>query len=113
MKKHRFILSLILCSICLFTQNPQISANESGPAVPDEWTVEDAVRFAIANSPDTAVARQRINAAHAAVQQAQAAFYPQLDLGASYAQTDNPMHSFGNILNQGVFDQSIDFNEKL
>ncbi|MCL7488084.1 MAG: TolC family protein [Desulfobulbaceae bacterium] len=83
----------------------------SNPPVPEEWTPENAVAYALANNPDTAIARQRIAIARAAVQEANAAFYPRLDLNASYQQTNNPMYSFGNILNQGVFDDTIDFND--
>lgn len=108
---HRFIVIVICFSICIVFESASISASEEAPVVPDEWTVEEAVTFAIANSPDTAITRQRISAAHATVEQATAAFYPQVDLGASYGQTNNSMYSFGNILNQGVFDQSIDFND--
>jgi outer membrane protein TolC len=39
-----------------------------------------------------------------------AAFYPQVSLVAQYGQTNNPMYSFGNILNQRAFSPDIDFN---
>jgi outer membrane protein TolC len=44
------------------------------------------------------------------VDQVKASYYPQIGLNAEYTQTNNPMYSFGNILNQRQFDQSIDFN---
>jgi len=81
------------------------------PDTPTSWTAESAVQFALANSPDTSIIRQRITAARATVEEANAAFYPQLDLSASYGRTNNPMYSFGNILNQGVFDNTINFND--
>lgn len=87
------------------------AAAEITSPVPDPWTPENAVRYALAHNPDTAITRQRIAAAEAVVQQAYAAFYPRLDLNASYQQTNNPMYSFGNILNQGVFNDTIDFND--
>ena len=108
---HRFIVSVCCFVIFMGTACASISAREGGPVVPDEWSVEEAVGFALANSPDTAITRQRIHAAQATVEQATAAFYPRVDLGVSYGQTNNPMYSFGNILNQGAFDQSIDFND--
>jgi outer membrane protein TolC len=83
---------------------------EGTPIIPDHWTPENAVRFALANNPDTAITRQRIAAAQAGVQEAKAVFYPRLDLHASYLQTNYPMYSFSNILNQGVFDEDINFN---
>ena len=75
------------------------------------WTVQGAVRFAHDNSPDAQAALQRIAAAEAAVKHSQAAFYPQVSLQAEYTRTNTPMYSFGNILNQGAFDNSIDFND--
>lgn len=77
---------------------------------PPNLTVQDAVRFGLNNSPDTKAAAQRIVAAAADMDRARAAFYPQLDLSAGYDRTNNPMYSFGNILNQGLFTDEIDFN---
>ena len=108
---HRLFFIAFYCSIFLINGIASASSQEDQPVIPNEWTVEEAVLFAIANSPDTAITKQRINAARASVQQASAAFYPQVDIGASYGQTNNPMYSFGNILNQGAFDASIDFND--
>lgn len=83
---------------------------DSSSAQPTIWTAHQAVRFALTHSPDSQVATQRIEAAKAIVNQVKASYYPQIGLSAEYAQTNNPMYSFGNILNQGQFDQSIDFN---
>ena len=79
-------------------------------AQPAIWTARQAVHFALTHSPDSQVATQRIEAAKAMVNQVKASYYPQIGLNAEYTQTNNPMYSFGNILNQGQFDQSIDFN---
>ncbi|WP_028582488.1 TolC family protein [Desulfogranum japonicum] len=75
------------------------------------WTIQEAVGFAHTHSPDAQAAMQRIANAEAFVQKSQAAFYPQVTLQAEYARTNNPMYSFGNILNQGAFNNSIDFND--
>ena len=83
---------------------------DSSSAQPTIWTARQAVHFALTHSPDSQVATQRIEAAKAMVNQVKASYYPQIGLSAEYAQTNNPMYSFGNILNQGQFDQSIDFN---
>ncbi len=87
------------------------------PAIGDEtgkdsgrWTPKEAVTFALKNSPDSRIAAQRINAASARRAMAESSFRPRLNLSAGYDQTNNPMYSFGNILNQGNFDQTIDFN---
>lgn len=71
------------------------------------WTLESAVRYAIANSPNTRAAQYRIAAAEAGIQQANAAFMPQLSVGSSYLVTDNPMLVFGSALNQNAFDFSL------
>ena len=74
------------------------------------WTARDAVIFALQNSPDSRIAAQRISAAVAQRDMAQSAFRPRMNLSAGYDQTNNPLYSFGNILNQGSFDETIDFN---
>jgi len=85
-------------------------ASEDIP-VPDIWTAQNSVAFSLDNSPDSRVALQRINIATAAVDQAKVGYYPNVDISAQYGQTNNPMYSFGNILNQGTFSQAIDFND--
>ncbi len=95
--------------ILVFYAGAQSAAEES--PVPTNWTVQQAVQFAHANSPDSKVAMQRIAAARAAIDQSRSAFYPKLDVSAGYGRTNNPMYSFGNILNHGVFDNSINFND--
>ncbi|MGV1098750.1 TolC family protein [Thiovibrio sp. JS02] len=78
--------------------------------MPRVWKVQDAVRFALANNPDSKAGLSRIDAARAVIAMEKSAFYPQLAVNSQYSQTNTPMYSFGNILNQGVFDQGIDFN---
>ena len=103
-------LLVAICLVALTAGRVPAQSLQDTLLQPAAWTVTDAVRFALANSPDTAIIQHRIAAAEAAVVEAKAAFYPQFDINASYGRTNNPMHSFGNILNQGVFDQTIDFN---
>lgn len=74
------------------------------------WTLASAVAAAQANSPDAALAAQRIAAAKAVVMQAGSAQWPQASLRASYIQTNQPMMAFGAILNQGAFNFGLDFN---
>jgi len=69
------------------------------------------VIFAVEHNPDARAALERIKAADADIKAARAAFYPQLNLSAEYSRTNNPMYSFGNILNQGMFSDTIDFND--
>ncbi len=106
---QRIVFLLWVFSLCLYPV--QSTAAAETPVIPSVWTVKEAVRFALANSPDTRITLERIRGAEAAVVAAQSAWYPQLELSAGYSRTDNPMYSFGNILNQGQFNNTIDFND--
>lgn len=77
----------------------------------EPWSLERAVSHALTNSPDARLARHRITATRAALQQAEAAFWPRLQFQSSYTRTDNPMQVFGSILNQRAYDTSLDFND--
>jgi len=108
----RSAIITLSCLFLLLSFTPLLSAREiNRQPPPSTWTVSQAVHFALANSPDIAISKQRITAARAVVRQAQSAFYPQVGLSAAYGQTNNPMYSFGNILNQGVFNNTINFND--
>lgn len=74
------------------------------------WTLTRALQVAQENSPDLLVARARVAGSAALVEQAQAAWLPQLSLSGRYTQTNSPMMAFGSILNQRAFDFSLDFN---
>jgi outer membrane protein len=77
----------------------------------EPWTLERALDQALAHSPDTQLARQRIAAAQAGLDQANAAFWPRLQVQSSYTRTDNPMMVFGSILNQRAYSPSLNFND--
>ena len=66
----------------------------------EPWTLENAIHFALTNSPDARVAAQRIVAAEAGLKQANSAIWPKLQLQSSYTRADNPMTVFGSLLNQ-------------
>ena len=87
-------------------------AADTGPVTtpPEAWTLRNAVRFAVKNNPDSRMGKSRIEAAQAAITMERSSFFPRLDLNSRYEQTNNPMYSFGNILNQGAFTNAIDFN---
>jgi len=85
-----------------------LSCAAAGAAEP--WTLERALEFALGGNPDARLAQQRIVAAQAGLEQANAAFWPRLQLQSSYTRTDNPMMAFGSILNQRDFSSSMDFN---
>jgi outer membrane protein len=79
--------------------------------LPACWSARSAVEFVLRNNPDIQIAGQRIRQAEALLLKAGASFSPQVGLSGSYTQTNNPMYSFGNILNQGEFTPGIDFND--
>ena len=77
----------------------------------EPWTLERAIHHALTNSPDARIAVQRIVAAQAGIEQANAAFLPKLQFNASYLRTDNPMLVFGAALNQRAFSFGMNFND--
>ncbi len=72
----------------------------------EPWTLERALDYALAHSPDAQLAQQRIVAAQAGLEQADSAFWPHLQFQSSYTRTDNPMMVFGSILNQRAYNYS-------
>jgi outer membrane protein len=77
----------------------------------EPWTLERALQQTLAANPDARLAQQRIAAAQAGLQQAEAAFWPRFQVQSSYGATDNPMLAFGSILNQHSFNSSLNFND--
>ena len=77
----------------------------------EPWTLERALDEALAHNPDARLARNRIVAADAGLEQANAAFWPRLQFQSSYTRTDNPMMVFGSILNQRAYSPSLNFND--
>ncbi len=100
----------MLIVILVLAAWPGLAAGEGQP-FPEAWTAREAVTYDLQHNPDSSMAWQRLEAAGAALTAEQASFLPQLDLATRYSQTDNPMYSFGNILNQGAFSPSINFND--
>lgn len=76
----------------------------------EPWTLDRAVATALENSPDARVARARVEAAQAFVDQAGAAWLPQVSVSGRYTDTNSPMMAFGSILNQRAFNFGLDFN---
>jgi outer membrane protein TolC len=78
----------------------------------EPWTLERALAQALNQNPDARLARQRIAAARAGLEQANAAFWPRLQFQSSYTRTDNPMMVFGSILNQRDYPSAgLNFND--
>ena len=109
MKKCSILLTLIF-SAALSCSHAAENRQELGD-IPQIWTEKKAVAFAFAGNPDSTIALKRIEEARATASMVGAADYPLINISAQYRQTDNPMYSFGNILNQGTFNNSIDFND--
>ena len=112
MKKYLIFAAAGLFISCLGCSNGHaVETSPSGIQVPKTWTAQQAVAFAIAGNPDSTIARKRMEQAMAAATMAKASDYPLVNISTEYSQTNNPIYSFGNILNQGAFDNSIDFND--
>jgi outer membrane protein TolC len=77
----------------------------------EPWTLARALDEAYRSNPDARLARQRVVAAQAGLEQANAAAGPRLQFQSSYTRTDNPMLVFGSILNQRAYSPSLDFND--
>ncbi len=104
-------ISLLCLTVLLLAGVAHGADNTTAAMAPPEvWTLRNAVRFALKNNPDSRMGKNRIEAAQAAITMEKSSFFPRLDLNSRYDQTNNPMYSFGNILNQGVFNNTIDFN---
>ena len=107
---HRITPAQLFCC-WLAVAAPAHSGNAATTMPPADWDLAGAVEYAVANNPDVQVALERLNGSRAMTEVARSATSPTLSLQAGYSQTDNPMYSFGNILNQGAFDSSINFND--
>lgn len=77
----------------------------------EPWTLERALSHALSHNPDARIARQRVTAAQAGFDQANAAFQPRFQFQSSYTRSDNPMMVFGSILNQRAYSSRLDFND--
>ena len=109
MKKTATFTSLGLAATLFFSG---IAKSDSQVKVlPESLTAKQAVAFAIANNPDSTIAQKVIEEAQAAADITRATDYPLVNVSAEYGQTNTPMFSFGNILNQGAFNNSINFND--
>jgi outer membrane protein len=77
----------------------------------EPWSLERALQQALAANPDARLAQQRIVAAQAGLDQANATFWPRLQFQSSYTGSDNPMQVFGSILNQRAYSTTLNFND--
>jgi outer membrane protein TolC len=73
-------------------------------------TLEACIAAALEGNPDVRAATERVQAAHAAIREAQSAYYPTVGASAGYARTDNPPQAFMMLLNQRSVSLQSDFN---
>jgi outer membrane protein TolC len=73
-------------------------------------SLAEAIRIALDQSPDLETAEHRTNAAHAAIDQTEAAFYPQVRMSGGYAATNDSVQAFMMTLGQRDFDPTANFN---
>jgi outer membrane protein TolC len=73
-------------------------------------SLAEAIRIALERSPDLETAEHRTNAAHAAIDRSEAAFYPQLRMSSGYAATNDSVQAFMMTLGQRDFDPTANFN---
>jgi len=97
---------LLVATISLLTAIAALAAE----ANPRALSLRDAVRVALERNPDLASAQQRVRATRAALEQADAAFWPQIRVSESYAASDNPVQAFMMTLNQRAFSFGANFN---
>lgn len=97
--------------VLIFLATGSNAIAEGTTPLPTSLTVQEAVTFALKDNPENAIAMHRIAQARASAAMVKATNYPLINISAEYGQTNNPMYSFGNILNQGQFDDTIDFND--
>lgn len=88
-----------------------VNAAVAGGSAAEPWTLERAIAHALASNPDARQAEQRVAAAQAGIELANAAFRPQVQFQSSYIRTDNPVSVFGSVLNQRSFGPRLDFND--
>ncbi len=74
------------------------------------WTLAEAVHQARQASPDALAAAARVEAVRTADERVRSGRWPGVSVEGRYLQTTEPMTAFGAILNQGTFDQQMDFN---
>ena len=73
-------------------------------------TLDACIDAALGGNPDVRAATERVQAAHAALREAESAYYPMVGASAGYARTDNPPQAFMMMLNQRAVSLKSDFN---
>lgn len=74
-------------------------------------SLKDAIKVAMANNPDTKMAIARMKKAEAALEQADAAFYPYLGFYTEYVKADAPSSYLFKKIDERTFSPYTDFNQ--
>ncbi len=85
-------------------------ASLSGLTGASAVTLDECIGATLRNNPDVRAATERVQAATAAIKEAQSAYYPMLAGSTTYARTDNPPQAFMMMLNQRGVSLQSDFN---
>ena len=121
------ILVLWIAASCIYSDRvpPHGEPSFTAEAVRQRWTkqaaettgesqtpltVDQAIREALAASPELEQIRRRLEAAGEQVLQAKATFYPRIIFTEGFNVTDNPVFALMNIINQRQLDVGTDFN---
>ena len=121
------ILVLWIAASCIYSDRvpPHGEPSFTAEAVRQRWTeqaaettgesqtpltVDQAIREALAASPELEQIRRRLEAAGEQVLQAKATFYPRIIFTEGFNVTDNPVFALMNIINQRQLEVGTDFN---
>lgn len=89
-----------------------MSAADVDPVSPTAvYRLQDCVRMAVERNPDLAAAHEQVRAAQAAIDIADASFFPTVAIEETYTATNNPTAAFMMDLNQRKFGFGSDFND--
>lgn len=110
----RFRLVSTFATVLLFSvlvNRGTVAAEEATQPTLQSYSLQEAIDFALTNNPNLQIARERIGQAAAQLGEAQAGFYPQVQIRMNYEHTDNPSRAFGMIISQRRLNFSgTDFN---
>ena len=110
----RFLLSIALCIGCgaVCADMFAVTGTETSelPIPTGPIGLDKVVEIALQRNPDLMAARERIAQAEARVEEAVAAFYPNLKADIAYSYSNNPSLAFAAIVAQRRFSSSLNIN---
>ncbi|MCX8048144.1 MAG: TolC family protein [Methylohalobius sp.] len=104
-------MKLYPCLLAAVWATSALARIETTPDLPSEpLTLEQVLAEALMRNPELKAAKARIEQAEARLEEANAAFWPQLKASVRYTHTNDPSRAFGFIVAQRRFDFSMDIN---